>query len=332
MKRILASLVVAFVFGILFAPRAAQAQEKGKAYRVGYLNSTNPTINAPWLNAFRQGLRELGWIEGQNISIDYRWADGKDERLAGLASELVKLRVDIIVTSGNAGVRAAREASDAIPIIAATFTDPIGTGLAATLARPGGNITGLATQFEALVTKQQQFLKEMLPNAARVAILVPPAAGFSAYARTTPPAAVSAAQALGVEARVIEVQDEAAIDGTLAAAKREGVDAIHVLPGPFFVRHRTKLVESALKHRLPAVYELKVFVDAGGLIAYGPNFASMYHRAAGYVDRILKGAKPGELPIEQPTKFELVINLKTARALGLKIPQSLLLRADQVIE
>lgn len=243
MKQVLGLLVVALVFGILLAPCGAQAQEKGKAYRVGYLNSTNPTINAPWLHAFRQGLRELGWIEGQNISIEYRWADGKDERLAGLASELVALRVDIIVTSGNAGVRAAREASDAIPIVAATFTNPIADGFAATLARPGGNITGLATQFEALVTKQQQFLKEMLPNAARVAILVPPVASFSAYARTFPQAVVSAAQALGVEVRFIEARDEAAIDGALAAAKSEGVDAIHVLPGPFFVRHRMKLVE-----------------------------------------------------------------------------------------
>jgi len=236
------------------------------------------------------------------------------------------------VTSGNAGVRAAREASDAIPIVAATFTDPLDSGFAATLSRPGGNITGLATQFEALVTKQQEFLKEIFPSATRVAIMVGPVTSFSAYARTIKPAVESAARTLGVEARFIEVKDETVIDGVLAAAKREGADAIHVLPGPFFVRHRSKLLEAAMKQRLPAIYELKVFADGGGLISYGPNFASMYHRAASYVDRILKGAKPGDLPIEQPTRFELVINLKTAKALGLRIPQSMLLRADHVIE
>ena len=332
MKGAFAALVVASFLAILFDPLPVEAQDKGKVYRVCYLNSTNPTINAPWLHAFRQGLRELGWIEGQNVSIEYRWADGKDDRLPALASELAGLRVDVIVTSGNAGVRAAREASSTIPIVAATFTDPITLGFAASLARPGGSITGLATQFEALVTKQQQILKETLPRAARIVIMVPPAASFSAYSPSVRQAAESAARTLGLEARFVETRDEAALEGAFIAAKGERADAIQVLPGPFFVRHRAQVVELAMKHRLAAVYELRVFAEAGGLMAYGPNFASMYRRAASYVDRIFKGAKAGDLPIEQPTRFELVINLKTARALGIAIPPPVLLQADQVIE
>lgn len=332
MKDTFAALIVALFLGILFEPLAVVAQEKGKVYRVGYLNSTNPTINAPLLNAFRRGLRDLGWIEGQNVFIEYRWADGKDDRLPALASELAKLRVDVVVTSGNAGVRAAREVSSTIPIVAATFTDPIAVGFAATLARPGGNVTGLATQFEALVTKQQQILKETLPKATRVVIMVPPTAGFSAYSPTIRQAAESAARALGLEARVVETRDEAALEEVFTAAKGERADAVQFLPGPFFVRHRTQVVELAMKHRLPAIYELKVFVEAGGLMAYGPSFTTMYHRAASYVDRILKGAKAGDLPIEQAMKFDLVINLKTARALGVTIPPSILLQADHVIE
>lgn len=326
MKVIFAVLIAALFVGIAFEPLAVEAQEK-KVYRVGYLNSTNPTINAPWLNAFRQGLREFGWIEGQNISIEYRWADGNADRLPAFASDLVKLRVDVIVTSGNAGVRAAREASSTIPIVAATFTDPIADGFAASLARPGGNVTGLATLFEALVTKQQQILKEVLPKASRVVILIS-SGGYP----STRQAAESAARALGLEPRVSEIRDEAALEGAFTTAKIERADALHVLPGPFFVGHRAKVVELAMKYRLPAIYELRVFVEAGGLMSYGPSFPGMYRRAASYVDRILKGAKVGELPIEQATKFDLVINLKTARAIGVTIPPAIVLQADHVIE
>jgi putative ABC transport system substrate-binding protein len=242
--------------------------------------------------------------------------------------------VDVIVTSGNAGVRAAREASSTIPIVAATFTDPVAAGFAVTLARPGGSITGLATQFEDLVTKQLQLLKESVPKAARVVVMVPPPTGFSAYSATIREAAASAAQALGVQARFVVAsdRDEAKLEELFSAAKGERADAIQLLPGPYFVRHRARVVELAMKHRLPAVYELKVFAEAGGLMAYGPNFTSMYHRAAHYVDRVFKGTKPGDLPIEQPTRFELVVNLKTARALGITFPPSILVQADHVIE
>ena len=326
MTDIFASLIAALFVGIVFEPRAVEAQEK-KVYRLGYLNSTNPTINAPLLNAFRQGLRDVGWIEGQNLSIEYRWADGNADRLAAFASDLVKLRVDVIVTSGNSGVWAARQASSTIPIVAATFTDPVADGLAVSLARPGGNVTGLATQFEALVTKQQQILKETLPKASRVVILVPPGVYLS-----TLQAAESAARALGLEPHFSEIHDEAALEGAFAAAKIDGAHAIQVLPGPFFVRYRAQLVDLAMKYRLPAVYELRGFADAGGLMSFGPSFTGMYYRAGRYVDRVLKGAKVGELPIEQETRFELVVNLKTAKALGLTIPPSILARADEVIE
>jgi len=314
--------------GLLAAPRAAEAQQAGKTWRVGYLGNANPTLSAPSRDAFRQGLRELGWVEGQNVSIEYRWAGGNLDRLPALASELVRASVDVILVAGGAGVRAALEASRTVPIVSAITGDMVAAGFAASLARPGGRVTGLAVQFEDLASKQLQILKETVPKVIYIAILH----------HTTPPnlvvlkATKAGARALGLKGRVFEIRDVPDLDGAFRTAKADRADAMYVLPSPTFNRHRARLAELALKHRLPGIYEAKEYVDAGGLMSYGPSFSDLYRRSAHYVDRILKGAKPGDLPIEQPTKLDLAINLKTAKALGLTIPPSLLQRADQVIE
>jgi putative ABC transport system substrate-binding protein len=313
---------------LLAAPLAAEAQPAGKVWKIGYLGNSNPTLSALSLDAFRQGLRELGWVEGQNVSIEYRWADGNLDRLPALASEFVRASVDVILVAGGAGVRAALQASRTVPIVSAITGDVVAAGFAASLARPGGRVTGLAVQFEDLASKQLQILKETVPKVVHIAILH----------HTTPPnlvvlkASQAGAQALGLKARVFEIRDVPDLEGAFRTAKANRADAMYVLPSPTFNQHRARLGELALKHRLPGIYETKEYVDAGGLMSYGPNFPDLFRRSASYVDRILKGAKPGDLPIEQPTKFELVINLKTAKALGLTIPPSVLARADQVIE
>ena len=315
------------VAGLLAMPLIARAQPAGKLARIGFLGNSNPNPQSPSVEAFRQGLRELGWIEGQNITIEYRWAGGNMDRHPALASELVKLPVDLIVTTGPWAVRAARQASITIPIVVAIMSDPVALGFAASLARPGGNVTGLANLFEELTPKQLQIFKETMPRATRVAIL--------SYVDSTPsilPATEAAARALGLKARVFRIRDVADLDAAITAAKTERADGVHVLPSPFFNHHRARIAELATKHGLPSISEAREYVQDGGLMSYGPNFPGMYRRAASYVDRILKGAKPGDLPIEQPTKFELAINMKTAKALGLTISQSMLQRADQVIE
>ena len=312
---------------VISVPLAVEAQQTGKVYRIGYLGNQNPTLNARSLGAFRQGLRELGWVEGQNVAIEYRWADGNLDRLPALASDLVSASVDVILVAGPAGIRAARQATRTVPIVAAIMGDPVVAGFAASFARPGGSVTGSAVQFEDLVTKQLQLLKETVPKAARVAILH--------HTPSSPDmlkAAEAAARALGLKGRVFEIRDVPDLEGAFRTAKTEHADAMHVLPSTSFSHQRARLAELAVKHRLPGIYEDKAYVDAGGLMSYGPNFPDLFRRSASYVDRILKGAKPGDLPIEQPTKFELAVNLKAAKALGLTIPPSVLARADQVIE
>jgi putative ABC transport system substrate-binding protein len=313
--------------GVIAAPLAVEAQQSGKVYRIGFLGNLNPTLNARSVDAFQQGLRELGWVEGQNVAIEYRWADGNLERLPALASELVRAPVDVMLVAGPAGVRAALQATRTVPIVVAIMSDPVVDGFASSLARPGGSVTGSAVQFEELVTKQLQLLKETVPKATRVAILhhTPPSPDILKAAET-------AARALGLKGRVFEIRDVPTLEGAFRTAKTERAGAMHVLPSPAFNRQRERLAELALKHRLPAIYEDKGYVEAGGLMSYGPNFPDLYRRSASYVDRIFKGAKPGDLPIEQPTKFEFAINLKAAKALGLTIPPSVLARADQVIE
>jgi ABC-type uncharacterized transport system substrate-binding protein len=316
---------------LLAAPLAAEGQPVGKVYRIGFLSpSSHSDLRAQrFLAAFRNGLGELGYLEGQNIAIESRWAAGKYERLPGLAAELVRLKMDVIVTAAVPAIRAAKEATSTIPIIMAVVVDPVATALVASLARPGGNITGLSIMTPELVGKQLEMLKEVVPKASRVAVLWNPAnPGNPPQLR----AAEVAARTLGVRLQPLEARDSREIDSAFGAMTKEEAGAVVVLVDSMFVDQRTRIADLAARRRLASVYGLIEFAEAGGLMAYAPSFLYNYRRAAVYVDKILKGAKPGALPIEQPTKFELVINLKTAKALGLTIPQSLLLRADEVIQ
>ena len=313
------------ISGLVRVPPAA-AQHAGKAYRIGFVSNSNPAGGTALVDPFRQGLAELGWIEGQNITIEYRWAEGDLGRHPRLIAELVALKVDILVLAGTSAGRAAVQATRTIPIVAAIIGDPAAAGLVKSLAKPGGNFTGLAWQASDLVTKQLQLLQEMVPKVALLAAL-----GHAANptART---AAELAARTLGAKLDVVEVGVPADIPGAFDAAQRRGAGALIILPSPMFYAERRQLVQLAARHRLPAIYEVKEYVHEGGLASYGPSFPEMYRRAATYVDKILKGGKPAELPMEQPTKFELALNVGTARALGLSIPPSLRLRADHVIE
>jgi putative ABC transport system substrate-binding protein len=309
----------------LASPLAAEAQP-ASTRRIGFLGNGSPTRGSEQA-AFLRGLRERGWIEGKNLTIEYRWAEGKVDRLAVLVAELVQAKVDLVMLSGSPSVRAAQETGGTTPVVFLILTDPVTLGFAKSLARPGGNMTGLASQFEELITKQLQLLKEALPRLTQVALLH--------HTRSTSPvleAAESAARNLGLTARTLKVADAAEFEDAFRRARSERAGAIQVLPSPYFNAQRARLIELAAQYRLPAFYEFGNYVQDGGLMSYGPSIDEMYWRAAGYVDRILKGANPGDLAIEQPTKFELVINLKTARALGITIPQSLLLRADEVIQ
>ncbi len=317
--------------GLLAAPVAAEAQPAGKVYRVGYLaaGSRSDSQSQRSLDAFRQGLRELGYVEGQSIAIEYRWAEWKYERLPDLAAELVRLKVDVIVTGIVPAIQAAKQATRTIPIVMAVVVDPVATGLVASLARPGGNITGLSMIAPELVGKQLELLREVVPKVSRVAILWNPANPGNAPQLQE---AEVAARRLGVWPRPLEAQGPNEIDSAFAAMTRERAGALLVLVDSMLLSQRERIADLAAKSRLPAVYGLRAHAEVGGLMAYAANALDMYRRAAIFVDKILKGAKPADLPVEQPTKFELVINLKTAKALGLKIPQSLLLRADEVIQ
>jgi len=316
--------------GLLAAPLAAEAQPAGKEPRIGFLSVTSPSDRPPLLDAFRQGLRELGWVEGQNIVIDYRYAEDRDDRLPGLAAELVRLKVDLIVSWGTQGVTAAKNATETIPIVMIAVRDPVGTGLIASLVRPGGNVTGVSGYAGLeIVAKQLVLLKETVPKIRRVAILSNPA---NAYHQLAIRELTVAARSLGVQLQLLEARGPNEFDGAFAAMAKERVGALLVLSDAMLNSHRTRLADLAARSRLPAAYGVRESVEAGGLMSYGPSFLDLFRRAATYVDKILKGAKPADLPVEQPTKFELVINLKTAKALGLTIPPSLLQRADQVIE
>jgi putative ABC transport system substrate-binding protein len=279
--------------------------------------------------AFREGLRELGYVEGRNIQVESRWAEGNYDRLPGLAADLVRLKVDVIVTYGTPAAQAAKGATGTIPIVMAAIIDPVASGLVTSLARPGGNITGQSMMSPDLAEKQLQILKELVPKTSRVAVLHNPAnPGNAPQVRH----AQDAARALGVRLQILGARGPSEIDGAFAAMAAEQAGAVIVLVDAILQSNRARIADLAARHRLPAVYGLHEYAEVGGLLAYGPNRLDMFRRAATYVDRILKGAKPGDLPVEQPSTFTLVINLKTAKALGLTIPPSLLLRADQVIE
>jgi ABC-type uncharacterized transport system substrate-binding protein len=328
---ILRSLTLILLVRLLAAPIAGEAQHGATIRRIGFLSPSSPSdpLTSRNLGAFREGLRELGYVEGQNIAIEFRWAEGKYDRLPGLAAELVSLKVDIIVATSLPAIQAAKQATRTIPIVMATSLDPVSTGFVASLAHPGGNITGLSAMAPDLVGKQLELLKEVVPKVSRVALLGNPAnPGTAPMVRR----AQDAARELGVRLQPLEARGPSEIDRAFAAMTRERAGALIVLLDVMFAEHRARIADLAAKHRLPAVYGLQEYAEAGGLMVYGSSFVERFRRAATFVDKILKGAKPADLPIEQPTKFELVINLKTAKALGLTIPQSLLQRADQVIE
>ena len=314
------------------SPLAAEAQQAAKVARIGYL-SPNLAASPHLRDAFLQGLRDLGYVEGRNVVIEYRDAEGKGDRLPALAAELVALKVDVILAEGGTlGPRVAMQATTTIPIVFVAG-DPVGSGLVTSLARPGGNVTGLSSLGPEVVGKRLELLKQALPGVDRVAVLRQPTALGERVANDMLKAADVAARALGVRLQFFEATrgpDEFGRAFSDMSSARAG--ALTVLPSNRFSREHRRLVDLAAKNRLPAVYTSREFVDAGGLMSYGVNQPDLFRRAATYVDKILKGAKPGDLPVEQPTKFELVINLKTAKALGLAIPQSLLLRADEVIQ
>jgi putative ABC transport system substrate-binding protein len=328
MQRI--GLAVVLAVSLALAPPLAAAQQAGKVYRLGFLSSTWSTATSQVVPAFQLGLRELAWVEGQNIVIEYRWAEGRSDRLPDLAAELVGLRVDVLVASGAAATRAAKEATTTIPIVAVAVQDPVALGSVQSLGRPGGNITGpTLTGGLAIVGKQLELLKETVPGVSRVAVLWNPANPMHLQQLKD---TESAARSLNVQLQRVEARSADEFDRAFSKIIRGRVKALLVSADPMFVAQGTRLADLAARNRLPAMYGLRRHVAAGGLIAYGANELDVWRRAATYVDKILKGAKPGDLPVEQPTKFELVINMKTAKALGLTIPQSVLLRADEIIQ
>ena len=310
----------------LVLPRAGAAQSTA---RIGILSPFSASVAAPWHEAFRQSLRALGWVEGQNIMIEYRYANGKNAHLPELAAELVRLKVGVLVTSIGTDAAIAKSATTSIPIVMASAGDPVAGGLVASLARPGGNITGLTQMAPELAGKRLELLRQIVPNLSRVAVMWYPRG-------TTSPLSWKELQApaheLGIRLQSLEAQSTADFPKAFHEATTARAGAVLVLPDPLFAGNLKRIAELATKARLPSMFHLREFADVGGLLAFGVDRTDMYRRAAVYVDKILKGAKPADLPIEQPTKFEFVINLRTAKALGLTIPESLRLRADQVIE
>ncbi len=282
--------------------------------------------------AFGQGLGERGYVDGRNIAIEYRWAEGSLDRLPGLAADLVRLKVDVIVVGSTPSALAAKQATKTIPIVAAVMADPVGDGLVASLGRPGGNVTGFTFIAPELVPKRLQLLQEAIPRVSRVAALWHPGAQGEHTTRDMLKEAEVAARALGMELQLLGVEGPNDFDRAFSAMTREHAGALIVFAGPMLYAERKRIVDFAAKQRLPAIYAWREPVAAGGLMSYGANIPDLFRRAAAHVDKILKGAKPGDLPVEQPTKFELVINLKTAKTLGLTIPQSVLIRADEVIQ
>ena len=334
-RRAFISFLSAAATASMVRPAPLGAEEARDAPRIGYL--TPGSLESPEvrrvIDAFRQGLRERGYVEGQNVVIEYRGAGEKYDRLAGLARELVRLGVDVIVAPSTPVARAAQQVTTTIPIVASVMQDPVGDGLVASLARPGGNITGLTVLGPELVPKRMEILKETLPNVSRVAVLWQPDAFGERTTRDLLRETEAATQGLGVTLRFVSVRAPDEFDRAFSALTAENADALMVFPGPMLFVERRRIVDFAAKRRLPTIFTAREYAElAGGLISYGPSTDDLVRRSATFVDKILKGAKPGDLPVEQPTKFELVVNLKTAKALAVTIPQSLIYRADEVIE
>src|SRR5262245_22180290 len=327
-----AATIGAIALGLVVAPLAAEAQPATKIVRLGLLELDRAAEEPRSREAFFQGLRDLGYAEGRNLVIEYRDAEGRVDRFPALATELVALKVDVIVTAGGTlAAQAAKRATTTLPIVFTAVGDPVAEGLVTSLARPGGNLTGLSAVFSELVSKWLELLKQAVPGVSRVAILLKPDALPERAKANRLNAVDAAARALRVRLQVVEARGPEEFDRAFSDMAQARAEALVVWATPVFNLERRRLVDLAAKNRLPAVYSFRTYVNAGGLMSYGPDRSDMFRRAATYVDKILKGAKPGDLPVEQPTKFELVINLKAATALGLTIPPSLLQRADEVI-
>jgi ABC-type uncharacterized transport system substrate-binding protein len=311
---------------------SANAQQPGKIFRIGFLDSSTVSGSAVLVEAFRQELRTLGWIEGKNIIIEYRFAEQKRDRVAGLAADLVRMKVDLIVASGTPTVLAAKKATTTIPIVMTNVGDPVGTGLVASLARPGGNVTGLSSLGIELNTKRLEILKDAVLDLARVGLLWPAGSGAGVALQLKDLRSAALALKLKLEEIETRLDDPKGLESAFQTAKQKQVGAILTTSGPLLFAERKRLVELAGKYRLPAIYFQREFVDDGGLMSYGTDFDHQYRRAAVYVDKILKGAKPGDLPVQQATKFEFIINLKAAKQIGVTIPQNVLARADKVIK
>jgi len=321
------TFIVAVAGSLLTVPVAARAQQAGKVYRIGIVEAIPAAQNGANLDALRKGLRELGYVEGRNLIIEYRSADGRAERFPDLVSELVRLKVDLIVTRGTPAAKAAKDATGTIPVIMATMGDP--RAIVASFARPGANITGVTTFSTELTAKRIELLKELVPNLSRVALL------HNMGNPAAPPEweeTQTAARSLGLHAELLDVRSQDDLGRALEHAARQDVSALLIGADGLTQMHQQTIVDLVARNRLPAAYPAREFVEAGGLIAYAVNYPDLYFRFASFVDKIFKGAKPGDLPVEQPTKFKLVINIKTAKALGLTIPQSMLIRADEVIK
>jgi putative ABC transport system substrate-binding protein len=330
MTRCTLGLIITLAVGLLWAPLATAAQPPKKVPKIGVLSFRSPPSLPDWKrrSVFLQELSTFGWLEGQNITVEYRWASGRSHRLPDLAAELVRLNVDVIVVDDTPTIQAVKQATTTIPIVAFFAIDPVAEGFVASLARPGGNLTGVGGVAAELSSKLLELLKEAVPRVSRIAVFVSP------YHPALGPMMEEiklAAQAVGVQPHFLEIGDLAGLEGAFDTAITEGAGALLVLPGLLFSSNRRRLAELALKNQLPAIYWQRQFAEAGGLMAYGPSLPDLSRRAASYVDKILKGAKPADLPVEQPMKFELVLNLKTAQALGLTIPPTLLFQADEVI-
>ena len=313
--------------GAVAWPLAAWAQQPERRHRIGFLRAEKPP--APWMDAFQKALRDLGYEEGKNIFFEYRWAGGDDARLPELAGDLVRLNVDVIVVSGTPAILALKEATTTIPIIMAAAGDPVGTGIVKSLARPGANITGMSNMIPDVGGKRLQLLREFAPTAVRIGVIWN---ANNPFTQSVIQESENAARILNVRLQTMQVRIAADFITAFETGSKERIDSLIVVEDPLTISQRRQIVDFAAKLSIPVIYGAKTFVDAGGLVSYGASFPDLYRRTAFYVDKILKGAKPGELPIEQPTKFELVINLKTAKALGLTVPDKLLVAADEVIE
>ena len=315
--------------GILLGSLAAQAQQTGNVYRIGFLGNSTAALEANLVGPFREGLRDLGYVEGRNVLIEYRWAEGKYDRFPAIIGELLALKVAVIVTAGTPATLAVKKATTSVPLVMTAVGDPVGTGIVPSLSHPGGNITGLTAISTEMDAKRLELLREVVPSVSYIALLWNAGSPLQVLAEKQVQAA---AQVLRMRVLSLGVKTEEEIKSALAVMARERPDALLVLADRLLLHHRVLIMDFATRHRLPGVHAYRELVEAGGLMSFGPSYADMHKRAAYFVDRILKGAKPGDLPVERPRTFELVINLKVAKALGLTIPQSVLLRGTEIIQ